>query len=183
MTLRIPLNFDDVQEFDVLETGVYSAVIEKLMYSGEGQKQDGTPKSASIRVEYTLTEPDFEGRKVSQWLYLSPKAIFRAKSFFDRFDADIDELVLDEEEDDNGAHLVLEPDLSGEAVEIKIKKVPKWGDPDRDDNKVDDTPVRIGSAAKDARGRTERAQAKMSPAAKPSEERAAGRRPGGRAIR
>lgn len=146
MTLKIPLDFEGVEEFDVLPAGVYGAVVEKLTYRPEldaDESPDGNPKSASISVEYTVTEPeDMVGRKLWQNLYFTPKALFRMKAFFDAFDAEMAELEVDEE-----TGLVLSPDLSGTAVEVKAR-VDGWGGSDR--NKIDQAPVVIGSAAKKA---------------------------------
>ncbi len=181
--MRIPLNFDDIesQDFDAMPTAVYSAVIEKLVYKPESRKDDGSTKAPNIRVEYTLTEPEYEGRKISQWLYLSEKAMFRAKAWFDAVDSDVSELVLDDETLDDGiSRLVVEPDLSGTAVEVKIKRVPKYGDPEKDDNKVDDPPVLLGSKAKAKAAKSKAAEADDDDEEDQDEKP---RRRGGRSIR
>ena len=139
--LKIPLDFEGIG--GEVDEGVYAAVIENLKYRPEvdaKESRDGKAKSAQIAVEYTITEKgDFEGEKLWQNLYMTPKSMHRVKDFFDAFGEDYKELVVDEE-----TGIVLEPDLSGLAVEIKTFIDGKWG------NKIDEPPVVIqkGKAAK-----------------------------------
>lgn len=135
-SIKVPLDFDGVEDFDNIQAGVYPAVIEKLTYRpalDETESKDGKAKSASVSVEYTITDPEYEGRKVWQNLYFTPKAMWRAARFFKVFDVDYRELTVDE---DTG--IVTDPDLSGQAVEIKTYIDGDWG------NKVDEPPVPIG---------------------------------------
>ena len=131
--LKIPLDFEGVDRAEV-EAGVYAAVIENLKYRPEVAKdesRDGKAKSAQIAVEYTITGPgDYEGEKLWQNLYMTEKSMYRVKAFFDAFDEEYAELVVDEE-----SGIVLEPDLSGIAVEIKTFIDGQWG------NKIDEPPV------------------------------------------
>lgn len=173
-TLKIPLDFEGVEDFDTLPAGVYPAVVEKLTYRPAKKAEespDGKAKVASISVEYSVTDPEFEGRKLWQNLYFSQGALFRMKAFFDAFGASADELKVDEE-----TGLVLEPDLGGTAVEVKTF-IDGYGGTDR--NKIDAPPVVIGSAAKKV------AAARKARAADADEvaDDAPPRRLGGRAIR
>lgn len=133
--LRIPLDFEGADRTAV-DAGVYAAVIENLKYRPEvdaAESRDGKAKSAQIAVEYTITEPgDFQGEKLWQNLHLTEKAMFRAARFFEAFGEEFDELVVDEE-----TGIVLEPDLSGIAVEVKTFIDGQWG------NKIDEPPVVI----------------------------------------
>lgn len=146
--LKIPLDFEGVG--GEVEAGVYAAVIENLKYRPEvdaKESRDGKPKSAQIAVEYTITEEgDFQGEKLWQNLHMTPKAMFRVKDFFDAFGEDYAELVVDEE-----TGIVLEPDLSGTAVEIKTFIDGKWG------NKVDEAPVVLSKSR--AKRKASRAEA------------------------
>lgn len=145
--LHIPLDFDGVEDFDVIPAGVYPAVIEKLTY--KEAKEAG--KFPQVSVEYTVTDPEFEGRKLWQNLSFSPKAVFRMAKFFAAFGEDYAELEVDE---DTG--VVTDPDLAGMAVEVKTFVEPYQG---VDRNKIDEPPVLIGSAAR------KRATQKARPAA------------------
>lgn len=163
-SIKVPLDFDGVEDFDNIPAGVYPAVIEKLTYRpalSESESKDGKAKSASVSVEYTVTDPEYEGRKLWQNLYFTPKAMWRAARFFKVFEVDYRELTVDEE-----TGIVTDPDLSGIAVEVKTYVDGDWG------NKVDEPPVPLGKPA--AR--------RSAPAQEASEEKAAGRR-GGRSIR
>jgi hypothetical protein len=152
--LKIPLDFDGVEDFDAIPAGVYPAVIEKLTY--KDATEEG--KFPQVSVEYTVTDPDYEGRKLWQNLSFSPKAIFRMKRFFDVFGEDYEELEVDE---DTG--IVLDPDLAGTAVEVKTHIEPYQG---VDRNKVDEAPVLVGSGAKKrAAARAKRQEEDDEPAA------------------
>lgn len=145
MGIRIPLDFSAVEDFEALDGGVYSAVLEQMFWheQKEGQKAD------QIEVKYTITEDDeSKGTKLSQYLSFSPKALFRMRDFFEVFDADIDEIVLDDV--DEGKALILEPDLSGTPVEIKVTKEKHYQDKTRWVNKIDGPPRLIETKRKAA---------------------------------
>lgn len=129
--LRIPFDFAAGEN---IEAGVYSALIEKLTYRPEVSKEesrDGKAKSPQISVQYTVTEPgDAEGETLFQNLYLTQKARRRAVAFFDAFDEEFDELVVDEE-----TGVILEPNLEGMAVEVKVFIDGQYGP------KIDEPPV------------------------------------------
>lgn len=136
--LRIPFDFSATAD---VKDGVYDALVEKLTYRPEvdaSESRDGKPKSAQISVQYTITEDgEYEGEVLFQNLYLTKKSIKRAIAFFEAFGESFDELVVDEE-----TGVVLEPDLSGIAVQIKTFVDGQWG------NKIDEPPVVMGKRRK-----------------------------------
>lgn len=138
MTIRVPIDFASAtDEYELIPAGVYSAILEGMTYQ-EAQSEGKFPQ---LQVDYTLTEDgDFEGRKLSQWLSFSPKALlvprFGMKAFFDAFEVDIDELEIDEE-----TGVVVNPELSGAVVEVKIQVQPHYQDRNRKVNKIEDAPV------------------------------------------
>lgn len=112
---RIKVNFGDVEGFDALPEGTYTATIEKIEY--RPAKEAG--KSPYLNVEYTVSEPEeFAGRKVWEVLSWAPKALFRMRDFFRAAGFEDDEYDLDVDEESG---LLLDPDLSGEAVEVTIE--------------------------------------------------------------
>jgi len=172
-TIKVPLDFDGIEDFDNIPAGVYPAVIEKLTYrpaKEASESQDGKAKSASVSVEYTVTDPEYEGRKLWQNLYFTPKAMWRAARFFKVFGEDYRELDVDEE-----TGIVLSPSLGGIAVEVKTYVDGDWG------NKVDDPPVPLGKAAQ--RSTTSSRKAAASDEEDAGEAEPAQKRRGGRAIR
>lgn len=149
MTFKIPVDFSAAADgFETIDKGVYSAVVEKLVYSEPRE----AGKFAQLRCQYTITEGEHEGSPQSQWLSFSPKpgAVSRMKAFFEAFGDDVMAELEDGgiETDEEGN--VTSPDIIGTAVEIKVGVEPKWGDPEKTVNKIDDAPVVIGSAAKKA---------------------------------
>lgn len=169
MTIRIPLDFSAVEEFEVLEGGVYSAVLEQMLWLEKQEHQ----KADQIQVKYTITEDDeTKGTKMSQYLSFSPKALFRMRDFFDAFGADVEELVLDEA--DEGVAVILEPDLVGTPVELKITKERHYQDRKRWVNKVDAAqPLKSAKKAAPSRRTRDEDEEDESPA----------KRRGGRTIR
>jgi hypothetical protein len=112
---RIKVNFGDVEGFDALPEGVYTATVEKIEY--RPAKEAG--KSPYLNVEYTVSEPEeFAGRKVWEVLSWAPKALFRMRDFFRAAGFEDDEYDLDVDEESG---LLLDPDLAGEAVEVTIE--------------------------------------------------------------
>lgn len=111
---KVKVNFGDVQDFDALPEGVYEAVIEKIEY--REPKEAG--KAPYLNVEYTVQDEEYQGRKVWEVLSWSPKALFRMRDFFRAAGFEDDEYDLEIDEESN---LLLEPDLTGESVELTIE--------------------------------------------------------------
>jgi hypothetical protein len=172
--IKIPLDFSAVEEFEALDGGVYSAVLEQMFWHEQKENQ----KADQIEVKYTITEDDeSKGTKISQFLSFSSKALFRMRDFFEVFDADIDEIELDEVED--GKALIVSPDLSGTPVEIKITKEKHYQDKDRWVNKVNAPPRLIETKRKKRAARDEDEDEEVERPAK----RSSSSRSGGRSIR
>lgn len=132
-TFVVPVDFSDVEEFELIPAGVYSAVVEGLDFI-EAKDEDHYPQ---LKVTYTLTEDgELQGKKVSQWLSFSPKSTFWMKQFFDAFQVELSQLVVDED-----TNVVTEPDLSDAVVTIKVLVVPHYQDRTRKVNKIDAAPV------------------------------------------
>lgn len=165
MTIRVPLDFSEAKEFAAIEGGVYDAVLEKIVW----QEQSGNQKADQLRVAYTITDGEYKGEPISQWLSFSERALFRMKEFFDAFDVDMpDELEIDEEDG-----VLLDPDLSGTPVQIKVTKVKSFKDRTKWVNQVDGAPkVTSKPKASSRRSRDE-----------DDEPEETGKRRGGRSIR
>lgn len=111
---KVKVNFGDVQEMGAVPEDTYEAVIEKIEYREAKEKG----KFPYLNVEYTITEGEFEGRKVWEILSWSPKALFRMRDFFAAAGYEDEEYDLDVDEDSN---ILLEPDLTGEAVVLTVE--------------------------------------------------------------
>lgn len=135
MTFRVPVDFSDVEEFEVIPAAVYAAVVESVEFV-EAKDEEHYPQ---LKIVYTITEDgEYLGKKVSQWLSFSPKSTFWMKSFFDAFGItdSLSELVVDED-----TQVVTKPNLEGSVVAIKVLVQPHYQDRTRKVNKIDTAPV------------------------------------------
>jgi len=108
----IPVNLGDVTSDDLPE-GTYLAQVDVHKYNEPtGDKQQ------SVRMGYeVIEEGDQLGRKTSQWLYFSEKAIFRTKKHYAKFGLeDLENFEVADDSDD-----IIEPDLIGVQVIIESK--------------------------------------------------------------
>jgi hypothetical protein len=168
MTFLIPLDFSDAVEFELLPAGVYSAVVEALSVV-EAKDED---HFAQIKVDYTITEDgELQGKKISQWLSLSPKSAGFVKQFFDAFGLVPSALELDPED---GA-TVVSPYLEGSVVLIKVLVQRHYQDRDRKVNKLGAAPV-VKSLPEQP------AEQRVVTASLPKQQQAPVRRPGARSI-
>lgn len=111
---KVKVNFADIEDFEALPEGVYSAVIEKVEYREPKEKG----KAPYLNVEYTVSEGEFESRKLWEVLSWSPKALFRMRDFFLAFGFEDGAYELDIDDESN---LLLDPDLVGYAVELTVE--------------------------------------------------------------
>lgn len=112
---RNTIDFSDVEDFAPLPAGTYRAQVESMTFR---EAPDET-KSDQISVQYVVTEDgEFLGRKAWTNLYLTPKALWRAKKWFGQMGLE-DEALEYDYDDETGE--VTEPDLVGVDVEIEIK--------------------------------------------------------------
>lgn len=112
MTRRIDVakaevDFSEVQEFEALDKGEYSATIVKCSYV-EPASEDKYPY---LNVEFDVTEPGSENRKLWKVWSLSPKALFRMKQDLENLGFDV-EGTLDIDYDDDTME-VTEPEVVG----------------------------------------------------------------------
>lgn len=104
---KVPIDFSEVQDFEALEKGEYSCIIEEVRYV-EPQSDDKYPY---LNLMLTVTEDgEYNNRKLWKIWSLSPKALFRMKQDLENLGYDVDEIEIDYDED---TMLVLEPELSG----------------------------------------------------------------------
>lgn len=109
---RIHVGLSDVVAFENLPLGEYLADIEKI----ELQPTTKEGKFDQLKVTYVVVDGELLGRKQSEWLSLSPKALFRLKKWFAKFGVpDTDDLEVDDE-----TNLLLEPDLVATRVIFKV---------------------------------------------------------------
>jgi Protein of unknown function (DUF669) len=111
---RVPIDFEGVQDFDVLPEGLYEGEIEEIKW------KDATAegKFPQLSVKIRVTGGDLDGRRAFQNLSMSPQSKYRVKRFFNKFDLADGMEGLEYEED---SMLVVDPDLTGEPVAFKVK--------------------------------------------------------------
>lgn len=124
---RITVDFSDVQDFDVLPNGEYSAIIAKATLRQVGMEPEKFPY---INVEMDVQEAldvkeevgDVKGRK--QWMIMStsPKALGITKQYLENLEIYADEFTIDAEETDTGDLMVTDPELVGLPVRIKVSQ-------------------------------------------------------------
>lgn len=101
----VAVNLADVQTFTNLPVGEYEGQIDKM----EHRPPRAAGKFAQLMVTYVVIDGEAIGRKSSEFLSLSPKADFRLKRWFDKFElGDMEAYDYDEE-----TMLVTDPDLVG----------------------------------------------------------------------
>lgn len=104
---KVNVDFSEVQEFEALEKGEYSAIIFKATYV-EPASEDKYPY---LNVEFDVTEPGSENRKLWKVWSLSPKALWRMKQDLENLGFDVEEgLDIDYDED---TMEVTEPEVAG----------------------------------------------------------------------
>lgn len=111
----IPVNLADVEAFESLPEDEYLGQIDSITL----QPATEQGKFDQLKVTYAVIEEgEHLGRKQSQWLSLSPKAAFRLKKWFDKFEfGDLENLEVDDETNE-----LIEPDLVGVQVIFKVFK-------------------------------------------------------------
>lgn len=131
----VQINFADVgNEFETMPEGKYPIVVEKCEVR-ESKSSDNN----YLNWEMSITEGEYEGRRLWMITSLSPKALFRLKDVFDCLGVLEDEMELQWDEDvaistDTGP-LLISPDVSG-AVAMAIVTIDYDYDP-KGRNKVD----------------------------------------------
>jgi hypothetical protein len=110
----IPVNLGAIEAFESIPVGSYFGAISKMQY--REAKEAG--KFASLMVTYTvISEEEGQlGRKMSEFLSFSPKALFRMKRWFAKFG--LGDLPAFEVDDATGE--ILEPDLIDVQVIFKV---------------------------------------------------------------
>lgn len=103
---RVTVDFSDVQEFEPLGKGEFPVLVEKVEYR-EAQTED---KYDYLNWELTVSDGEFQGRKLWFITSLSPKALFRMKDIFENLGLPSYVVEIDYDEDTN---LVTEPELAG----------------------------------------------------------------------
>lgn len=118
---KVNVDFSEVQEFEALEKGEYSAIIAKLTYV-EPASDDKYPY---LNVEFDITEPGVDNRKVWKVWSLSPKALWRMKQDLENLGLDTEEgMDIDYDED---TMEVTEPEVVGMPCVLVIEQRPYEG--------------------------------------------------------
>lgn len=131
----ININFADVEgSFDAMPEGRYPVIIEKVEVR-ESKSSDNN----YFNWELTITEGEFEGRKLWMITSLSPKALFRLKDVYEALGVLEDEMDLQWDDDveitPQAGPLVLHPDVVGLPA-IAIVGIEPYDGKDR--NRVND---------------------------------------------
>lgn len=106
----------EADEYTVLPVGEYDMVI-KSVQMGQSDKEDSSPY---MRFEFAVAEEgDFKGRVVYLYSSFSPKSLGRTKNFLESIGVDVSGEVKIEV--DPTTKIVTVPDMTGEAVRVKVK--------------------------------------------------------------
>ena len=148
MTFRVPLDFSEVQEFEVTPAGVYSTVVEQFEIIPRKDEEH----FRQLKVDYTITEDnEFQGKKISRWVSLSPKSLGFLKQFLDPYTAvldpdtqaqfaaegfEVDPDSAETDEDGNISGVVLWPNFEGSVALVKVTVERHYQDRTRKVNKV-----------------------------------------------
>ena len=73
---KLRVDFTNVESFEVLPTDVYPVVITNIE-----EKTGKTSGQPYLNIEMTVTEGEYEGRKLWGMVSFSPKAAFKVKEF------------------------------------------------------------------------------------------------------
>lgn len=103
---RVTVDFSDVQDFEPVPEGEYPVLIEKVNYV-EAATED---KFDYMGWELTISDGEYQNRKLWLNTSFSPKALFKLKEVLENLDLYDDELDIDYDED---AMIVTTPELSG----------------------------------------------------------------------
>ncbi len=102
---NIAINLADVKDdYASLPLGEYLGQIDKITH----REPNKPGKFAQFMISFTVIDGDEMGRKGTQWLSLSPNALFRVKRWFELFGMGDEELIIDEDTNE-----LAEPDLVG----------------------------------------------------------------------
>jgi hypothetical protein len=154
---RVTVDFSEVEEFEPLPKGEYPAVIESIEYR-EAQEEG---KFDYLNVEYTVTEPEFKGRKLWQVWSFSPKSLWRMKQTLENLGVFEEEIEVDYDEE---SMIVTEPALVGTPVMLTVSTRPYEGRIQNDVTAV--TSPDGASAGKAEPGKKAAPAKKTTPAAK-----------------
>jgi len=107
------INFADVEGgFETIPEGPYPIVVEKAEVR-ESKSSDNN----YLNWEMTITDGEYEGRKLWMITSFSPKALFRLKDVFEALDLLEDEMDLEWDEDveitQQSGPMLLDPDVNG----------------------------------------------------------------------
>ena len=115
------VDFTNVESFEVIPTDVYAAVI-----TGIEEKLGKTSKLPYLNIELTISEGEYEGRKLWGMVSFSPKAAFKVKEFL---------LACGLAEEDLGGQMDIDPEeYIGTELNISVV-VDQWEG--KENNKVD----------------------------------------------
>ena len=111
--MRVAVNLGAIEGFESLPIGTYLGQISRMQY----REPSTQGKFASIMVTYVVIEEGGNlGRKQSEWLSLSPKALWRMKKWMSKFGlSDLPEFDKNDETGD-----LIEPDLVDFRVIFKV---------------------------------------------------------------
>lgn len=109
----IPINFAEVEGgFDAIPEGRYPIVVEKVEV-----RESKSSDNHYLNWEMTVTDGEFEGRKLWMITSLSPKALFRLKDVFDALGVLEDDMDLQYDDDvqitPQSGPILLTPDVNG----------------------------------------------------------------------
>jgi len=111
----INIDLSKIEAFENLPFGSYLGEIAKIQY--KEAREAG--KFAQIMVTYVVIDGVSITRKQSEWLSLSPKAVYRTKKWFAKFGCG--DITLTDESFDPDTDELIDPDLIGVKVIFSVK--------------------------------------------------------------
>jgi hypothetical protein len=115
------INFAEVESgFEAIPEGTYSVVIEKVEV-----RESKSSDNDYLNWEFSISEGEFEDRRLWMITSLSEKALFKLKDVFEALEVLEDDMDLDWDEDveitPQAGPLLLYPEVSGLACQVVVK--------------------------------------------------------------
>jgi hypothetical protein len=124
---NLEVDFSEVVSQEPVRPGKYDVVIDQIMV-----KQSETSDYPTLHWSLTLVGGEFEGRRLTMYTSLSPKALWKLQQTFTSYGLEGSKVALDY---DNETGVLIEPDLSGQPGIATIYNEPYQG---RTTSKVSD---------------------------------------------
>lgn len=110
---QISIDFGSVEDsFSPIEPGTYPVIVEQVE-----MRMGKTSNQPYLNWEFTVTEGEFEGRKLWYTTSLQPNALFNLKGLLSTLGVLEDQMSIDIDE---GSNLMMYPEVSGIAAQAVV---------------------------------------------------------------